>query len=700
MFSTSKIERSFFAPIFDDEEITRRASILNSTIVISLLVTLLFFISAVIGKQGSASARAFGVILFFSLLLCKLLLNTGKIGFFSFFFPIVLFVCLTAVNISLGTIRTPMAAVYALLVILTGMLFQLPGIVIATSVSSLTVLALMVAENADLLPKPDYSVGITQWMNLTTLFSVSAGVLHYTNNLLNKALLSAKVEIAQHQELEIQLRKLACVVRQMPSCIVITDLAGTIEYVNPRFCEVTGYSFDEVVGQNPRIIKSEKTASSTHKQLWDALTAGKDWQGELVNRKKDGALYIEWAVMSPIEDEGGRVTHYMAVLEDITIRKQGEEALRISEQRQRLIAENIRDVIWTMAPSGKITFVTPTVMALRGFTADETMNQPMSEIVSANSQALVSEYFKQLNADLETGSPPMNFRDELECLCRDGTTIWTEVIAFPLVNENGVLEILGMARDISEQKIRQIELEKQGRRLEDQIIQLDRQRTLGQMSAALGHELNQPLTAILTNAQIMQRGIRTGRLESTQVEEFLERIIYNTRRTSDIIERIRTYIRPNDVNLISLDLMQVLHDTLALVREDSDRHKVLIKFVRTQHPFNVKGDAIQLSQVLLNVLRNAVEALQHVERREIEIQISTTKDQVTLTITDTGPGLTPRDLEQVGNPFFSTKKNGLGLGLSISRNIIDKFQGTLTIANAEPIGVCVTITLPRIQSPP
>ena len=82
MFSTSKIERSFFAPIFDDEEITRRASILNSTIVISLLVTLLFFISAVIGKQGSASARAFGVILFFSLLLCKLLLNTGKIGFF------------------------------------------------------------------------------------------------------------------------------------------------------------------------------------------------------------------------------------------------------------------------------------------------------------------------------------------------------------------------------------------------------------------------------------------------------------------------------------------------------------------------------------------------------------------------------------------------------------------------------------------
>ena len=181
--------------------------------------------------------------------------------------------------------------------------------------------------------------------------------------------------------------------------------------------------------------------------------------------------------------------------------------------------------------------------------------------------------------------------------------------------------------------------------MEDQIIQLDRQRTLGQMSAALGHELNQPLTAILTNAQIMQRGIRTGRLESTQVEEFLERIIYNTRRTSDIIERIRTYIRPNDVNLISLDLMQVLHDTLALVREDSDRHKVLIKFVRTQHPFNVKGDAIQLSQVLLNVLRNAVEALQHVERREIEIQISTTKDQVTLTITDTGPGLTPRDLE-------------------------------------------------------
>jgi C4-dicarboxylate-specific signal transduction histidine kinase len=103
---------------------------------------------------------------------------------------------------------------------------------------------------------------------------------------------------------------------------------------------------------------------------------------------------------------------------------------------------------------------------------------------------------------------------------------------------------------------------------------------------------------------------------------------------------------------------------------------------------------IQLSQVLLNALRNAIEALQQVQQRVIEIQINTTQEQVTLSITDTGPGLTPENLEQVGTAFFSTKSTGLGLGLSISHNIMAKHQGTLSVANASRTGACVTLTLP------
>jgi PAS domain S-box-containing protein len=388
--------------------------------------------------------------------------------------------------------------------------------------------------------------------------------------------------------------------------------------------------------------------------------------------------------------------------QEIARRKQLETELGVREHRLRLLADNTRDVIWTMTPAGRISYMGPSVLALRGFTSDETKQQPLEEILSPTSHAIVVAYFNQLYADLVTSSAPRDFHGELEYLCRNGTTVWTEVVAFPLQNDEGEYEILGMTRDISQHQHqrRRVELEKQGRRLEDQIVQLDRQRSLGQMSAALGHELNQPLTAILTNAQAMQRSLRTGRLDSTQTEEFLGRIIQNTRRTSDIIEKIRTYIRPNETAFVTLDLQTVLLDTLDLLVTETQQSRIVLKFLRSEHPVLVRGDLIQLSQVLLNTLRNAIEALQQVAQREIEIQISTQKAQVQLTITDTGPGLTQQDLEKVGTPFFTTKSNGLGLGLSISRNIMARFQGTLSIANASPVGVCVTVALPMAQRPP
>ena len=698
MHVINMISRWFAAPAFEgEEEKTRRAGLLNQAIVISLLLAGLFFIGAVIGNNVPVGAKLIALMWFSVLLLSWRLLRGGKVIFVAFTLTVLFFAFLTSVNISLGTIRTPTAAIYVFWVILVGMLFQLPGIVFATVASSLAVLGLIVAENAGLLPTPNYSVGITQWMNFTALFGMTASAVYYSNRLVFRALARADEEIERRKQVEVELRKLTRVVEQSPASIVLTDLAGAIEYVNPTFSKVTGYSFNEVVGKNPRILKSDKTKSSTYQELWDALTAGQEWQGELVNRKKDNSLYPEWAIIAPITDAQGVISHYLAVKEDITARKQAEAALRISEHRLRILADNARDVIWTMAPDGSITYVSPAVLAMRGFTPAEAMQHTIEETLTASSIAISLGYFTQLHADLAAGAAPQNYRGEMEYLCKDGSTVWTEVKAYPIVNEGGMFEVLGVTRDISEQRRRRDKLEMEGRRLSDQIVQLDRQRSLGQMSASLGHELNQPLTAILTNAQVMQRGLRTGRVETAQAEELLERIIHNTRRASDIIERIRSFIRPSQAEHHEVDLQQLVLDTLDLIEADARQHKVLFKFVPAVHPIQVQGDVIQLSQVLLNALRNAIEALQQVERREIEIQISATKEQVTLTVNDTGPGLTPQDLEQVGTPFFSTKDTGLGLGLSISRNIMDKHRGTLRIANADPLGVCVTMTLPTGQ---
>jgi diguanylate cyclase (GGDEF)-like protein/PAS domain S-box-containing protein len=143
-------------------------------------------------------------------------------------------------------------------------------------------------------------------------------------------------EVAERKQAEEKLLQLSRAVEQSPASILITDTQGLIEYVNPRFTEVTGYSAEEVVGKNPRILKTKSTPSNIHRELWETITAGREWRGEFVNRKKNSEIYHEAATISPIIDSNGKITHYLAVKEDVTGRRQAE--LRLQYQNDRLNA--------------------------------------------------------------------------------------------------------------------------------------------------------------------------------------------------------------------------------------------------------------------------------------------------------------------------------------------------------------------------
>ena len=142
-------------------------------------------------------------------------------------------------------------------------------------------------------------------------------------------------DITQRKQAEDELRKFSLIVDQSPVSIVITDIKGNIEYVNPKFTQITGYSFKEAIGQNPRILKSGETPSNEYKQLWDMASSGNEWFGELHNKKKNGELYWEAARISAIKNDWGAITHYLAIKEDITQRKQAEDALKTSEANLR-----------------------------------------------------------------------------------------------------------------------------------------------------------------------------------------------------------------------------------------------------------------------------------------------------------------------------------------------------------------------------
>ncbi len=236
------------------------------------------------------------------------------------------------------------------------------------------------------------------------------------------------------------------------------------------------------------------------------------------------------------------------------------------------------------------------------------------------------------------------------------------------------------------------------RRLGSQIAALDRQRSLGTMAASLGHELNQPLSAILTNAQVAQRGLQRESFDPKQIAELLEKIVRNTLRAGQVIERIRGFIRPAESKSESVDLNQVVREVTELVADEAKSRGVSIAFQPIEPVVLVCADPVQLSQVVLNIIRNAMDALAEVRQGEVLVAIRRQHERAILRVRDSGPGLAPEVLDLVGVPFFTTKVDGLGLGLSISRTLTEQYGGRLSIQNAAEGGTAVELDFPELRA--
>ncbi len=239
--------------------------------------------------------------------------------------------------------------------------------------------------------------------------------------------------------------------------------------------------------------------------------------------------------------------------------------------------------------------------------------------------------------------------------------------------------------------------QEEAQRLGAQIAHLDRQRALGAMSASFAHEISQPLTAILMDAQNAQMALRTEQVNAAELTQALEEIQNSSHRAVALIERIRNFIKPNRSHHQLVDLQSLVHDVADLMRMRAKASDVAFRFEMDTSPALVWGDRIELSQIMVNVLRNAIEAMQDSTTRVVTVQLTTTEDRCVLQFIDTGPGIAATLLDPVGTPFVTSKPDGLGVGFSISRSIAEKHGGTLTIANPPGGGACVTLALPLVS---
>ena len=231
-------------------------------------------------------------------------------------------------------------------------------------------------------------------------------------------------------------------------------------------------------------------------------------------------------------------------------------------------------------------------------------------------------------------------------------------------------------------------------RLLQQISQLERQRSLGQIAASLGHELSQPLTNLhlIIDRMAMAKEYQDGR----SLPDDLQALQRNTQKATDILHRIRNFIRAKDIQFEQVELGQVIADVNDLIHDLSFNESVQIQVELPKEKSWVMGDAVQLSQILLNVLRNAIQATQGQPNRRIQITIRQEKTSHVLEVVDNGPGMTPDVLAQIATPFFSTKPDGLGVGLSIAKSIAQQHRGSLQIDNHPHGGARVCLQLPAL----
>jgi PAS domain S-box-containing protein len=410
---------------------------------------------------------------------------------------------------------------------------------------------------------------------------------------------------------------------------------------------------------------------------------------DLHGQRKDGTQFPVELTSSPIETEHG--TWVLSVIVDTTDRRRAESALREGEERFRNLADTAPVMIWVTGPDKRFTFFNKTWLDFTGRTLEQELGNGWAEGVHPD----------DLGRCFATFSSSFDARQDFQIECRlrraDGEYRWLLCKGVPRFESGGVFAgYIGSDMDITDQK----DAETARRKNLDEIAHLNRVLAMGELTAALAHELNQPLAAILNNAQSARRFLGDESPDLAQVGECLADIVADDKRAAEIIQRLRTLVKKGESQADLVNLNEVVHDAIRLLGHDAMLRQVSIKFELFPGLPPVLGDRVQLYQVVLNLLMNGFEAVTEPvasDRWELVRTAELDDGCVELTVEDSGRGIAEGDLARVFEPFFSTKPEGLGMGLSISRSIVQSHGGRIWAEENVGRGAIFHCVLPAAQ---
>jgi PAS domain S-box-containing protein len=387
---------------------------------------------------------------------------------------------------------------------------------------------------------------------------------------------------------------------------------------------------------------------------------------------------------------------------EIADRKHAEEDRRSSEEKHRVIFEAANDAVISMDESGAILLANPATKRIFGYDPVEIVGKPMTMLMPQMMRKLHENGFKRY---LATGKRHLNWQGvEVTAQRKDGQEFPVEV-SFGELTSDGHKVFTGFIRDISERKQAEDQLRASERNLQmtqAELARVSRLTTMGELAASIAHEVNQPLTAVINNASACLRLLANRSLEPEVLRRALEGVVADGTRASAVLARIRAFIKKEPAEKSELDINEVIQEVLALAGRELYENRVLPdRQLNTDLP-TVLADRVQLQQVLLNLIMNGVEAMAAVTDRPRLLGVQSRTDEsgdVLIAVSDSGTGV-GSELDRVFNPFFTTKENGMGMGLSISRSLVEGHGGRLWAAPNSPHGAVFSFTLPPIGGSP
>jgi PAS domain S-box-containing protein len=484
-------------------------------------------------------------------------------------------------------------------------------------------------------------------------------------------------------------RELRTLVEAIPAYVTTSLPDGTVDFLNQRWLDYSGLTREHYTG----LTREQAIVGAIHPDDVDrvvanwraALATGVSVEQELRCRRADGTYHWFLNRSLPLRDDRGRVVKWYGITMNIDALKETESALKTREHQLLGIIETIPSMLWSTSPAGEVTHSNQRVLEYYGASFEEFANRGWETFIHPDDREETAKAFFRA---LETGE---SYNAINRVRRADGEYRWHQMMAEPLRDPQGkIIQWYGLSVDIDERKRAEDHL----RDTRIKLSTASKIATVAELSASIAHQLNQPLMAVLGNAQAAKRWLAANPPDLTETSASIERILRDIRSADETMQHIRALFKSEPYEKSDESVLDILRESLRFVHENPNKREVRIDWSIEDSLPPICVDRIQTQQVFINLISNAIEATEGITNtaRILLRAFVTQDDEVIAQVIDNGTGL--EDSEKIFDAFMTTKEKGMGIGLAVSRSIVEAHGGRLWAENNPDGGATFNVALP------